>query len=246
MAESPRFALRMHAGARAPARDLAQFAMLQAGQDLRDERTLRAYQFGERDVKNAGIFLPSNLAGDARMGWARHRSLLWNLAEYAESGKNARVARGYTADLPSSLAPARRANATRDFAQKLANRFGAAVDFAVHGAHSQESNPHAHFLMTARELTPAGFGRVSSHGTRQETNEVSRMWLEELTRSVGTLHILFERFRDRSPEVVLEEARRIRNDWRQIRRDKISLMKFVKPTDRQRERPSDSGNDYGL
>jgi Ti-type conjugative transfer relaxase TraA len=62
--------------------------------------------------------------------------------------------------LPHELSAAQRLEATRALAQDLANRYGAAVDFAIHAPHeaSDIRNHHAHLLMTTRRVSESGLG----------------------------------------------------------------------------------------
>lgn len=107
-------------------------------------------------VEHIEIVLPDGLSAD----WALDRSALWNAAEFAEKRKDARVAREFEIALPRELSPEGRLKAARAFAQDLANRYGAAVDFAIHspGEHGDIRNYHAHVLMTTREVRQAGLG----------------------------------------------------------------------------------------
>ncbi len=74
------------------------------------------------------------------------RSTLWNAAEFAEKRKDARVAREFEVALPHELSAEERLEAAREMAQELADRYGAAVDFAIHAPHeaSDVRNHHAH------------------------------------------------------------------------------------------------------
>lgn len=92
--------------------------------------------------------------------WARDRSDLWNAAEFAEKRKDARVAREFEIALPHELSAEQRLEAAREMAQELADRYGAAVDFAIHAPHeaSDVRNHHAHLLMTTRQVTEGGLG----------------------------------------------------------------------------------------
>lgn len=76
----------------------------------------------------------------------------------AENRKDARVAREFEVALPHELSSEQRISLTREFAQELANRHGAAVDFAVHQPHSPSDvrNHHAHIMMTTRQVTGEG------------------------------------------------------------------------------------------
>ncbi|WP_421388582.1 Ti-type conjugative transfer relaxase TraA, partial [Agrobacterium tumefaciens] len=107
-------------------------------------------------VEHSEIVLPQGVSA----GWAFDRSALWNAAEFAEKRKDARVAREFEIALPHELSPEGRLKAARAFAQDLANRYGAAVDFAIHSPseHGDIRNHHAHVLMTTRQVREAGLG----------------------------------------------------------------------------------------
>ncbi|NTB88024.1 Ti-type conjugative transfer relaxase TraA [Agrobacterium tumefaciens] len=107
-------------------------------------------------VEHSEIVLPQGVSAD----WAFDRSALWNAAEFAEKRKDARVAREFEIALPHELSPEGRLKAARAFAQDLANRYGAAVDFAIHSPseHGDIRNHHAHVLMTTRQVREAGLG----------------------------------------------------------------------------------------
>ncbi|WCK66817.1 Ti-type conjugative transfer relaxase TraA [Agrobacterium tumefaciens] len=107
-------------------------------------------------VEHKEIVLPQGVS----TGWALDRSTLWNAAEFAEKRKDARVAREFEIALPHELSAEGRLKAARAFAQDLANRYGAAVDFAIHSPseHGDIRNYHAHVLMTTRQVGKAGLG----------------------------------------------------------------------------------------
>ncbi len=111
-------------------------------------------------VEHSEIVLPEDVAAD----WALDRSALWNAAEFAEKRKDARVAREFEIALPHELSPEGRLKAARAFAQDLANRYGAAVDFAIHspGEQGDIRNYHAHVLMTTREVGRTRLGEKTS------------------------------------------------------------------------------------
>ena len=70
------------------------------------------------------------------------------------------MAREYELAIPHELPRAGRTALVREFSQYLAERYGVAVDFAIHGAHwrGDQRNYHAHVLTTTREVTPEGLG----------------------------------------------------------------------------------------
>ncbi|GAA2890864.1 Ti-type conjugative transfer relaxase TraA [Aminobacter niigataensis] len=128
-----------------------------AGEKLTNERDGITHDYtAKQGVEHAEIVLPQGVNAD----WARDRSTLWNAAEFAEKRKDARVAREFEIALPHELSAEQRLEAAREMAQELADRYGAAVDFAIHAPHeaSDVRNHHAHILMTTRQVTEDGLG----------------------------------------------------------------------------------------
>lgn len=112
-----------------------------------------------RNVRHKEIVLPSQFDGSP-MEWARDRTSLWNVAESAEKRKNSCVAREFQVALPPELSPEQRRSLSRSFAREIADRYGVAVDLAVHDPKPGRESPnyHAHLLITTREVTPTGLG----------------------------------------------------------------------------------------
>jgi ATP-dependent exoDNAse (exonuclease V) alpha subunit len=154
--------LNMKTFGRAGGSSAASAAAYRSGERIRDERTGRTYDHSERqDVLHKEIVLPGRFA-DEDMAWARDRASLWNAAESAETRKNARVAREYLVALPVELSPPQRLEVVRGFSQELSDRYGFAVDFAIHAPRdfpgSDPRNFHAHLLATTREVGVEGLG----------------------------------------------------------------------------------------
>src|ERR1700722_2390461 len=154
--------LNMKTFGRAGGSSAASAAAYRAGERIRDERTGKTYDHSERqDVMHKEIVLPSRFS-DEEMAWARDRASLWNAAEGAETRKNARAAREDLVALPVELSPQQRIGLVRGFSQELSDRYGFAVDFAIHAPRdfpdSDPRNFHAHLLATTREVTLAGLG----------------------------------------------------------------------------------------
>ena len=82
----------------------------------------------------------------------------------AEKRKDARVAREFEIALPHELNAEQRLELTREFAQGLADRYGTAVDFAIHAPHGATDvrNHHAHLMMTTRAVTAEGLGEKTA------------------------------------------------------------------------------------
>ncbi|TBF45995.1 Ti-type conjugative transfer relaxase TraA (plasmid) [Rhizobium leguminosarum] len=143
--------------ARSGGRSAVASAAYRAAVRLTNERDGLTHDFSNRQgVEHAEIVLPARSSAH----WAMKRSALWNAAERAEKRSDARIAREFEIALPHELTAEQRLALTRAFAADLANRYGAAVDFAIHrpGEGSDIRNSHAHLMMTTRQVTEAGLG----------------------------------------------------------------------------------------
>ncbi|MFS2327877.1 Ti-type conjugative transfer relaxase TraA [Brucella sp. H1_1004] len=132
-------------------------AAYRSGTSLHNDREGRTYDFSRRSgVVHADIVIPKGSGAE----WALDRSALWNAVEAKEGRKDSRVAREFEIALPHELDEEAREELTRRFAQQLADRFGTAVDFAIHkpDPRGSEKNHHAHLLMTTRNVTADGLG----------------------------------------------------------------------------------------
>lgn len=142
---------------RASGRSAVASAAYRCAVRLTNERDGLVHDFTRKEgVEHTEIVLPEGVSAD----WALDRSALWNAAEHAENRKDARVAREFEIALPHELSAEGRLKATQTFAQDLANRYGAAVDFAIHAPHEQGDirNHHAHVMMTTRAVLEGGLG----------------------------------------------------------------------------------------
>jgi ATP-dependent exoDNAse (exonuclease V) alpha subunit len=149
---------------RGEGRSVTAAAAYRAADRIRDRQTGQVFDYTRRrGVLHAEIVLPTE-AAQRDIQWARDRSALWNAAEAAERRKDARVGREYELALPHELTHAQRVALVQSFAQDLANRYGSAIDVAVHAPHPRgdQRNFHAHLLATTRTLTPTGLGAKTS------------------------------------------------------------------------------------
>ncbi len=135
-------------------------AAYRAAELVHDETSGETFDYTrKRGVEHAEIVLPTKCARQD-INWARDRQALWNAAEQAENRSNSRVAREYEIALPHELDSAQRVALVRSFSQSIADRYGCAVDFAIHAPHraGDERNWHAHLLATTRTIEPTGLG----------------------------------------------------------------------------------------
>ena len=145
---------------RSSGRSAVAAAAYRAGVRLELESTGEFHDFtAKRGIVSADITLPEGMKAD----WALDRSRLWNAAESAEVRKDARVAREFEVALPHELDKGQRHALVMEFSQMLADRYGVAVDAAIHrpDPSSDQRNHHAHILMTTRKVGPWGLGDKS-------------------------------------------------------------------------------------
>ena len=156
--------LSVKAVSRGGGRSAVACAAYRQAESLHDERTGQTHDYErKRGVKARLLMMPDGAGGSAVMAgenWTVERERLWNAAEAAERRKDARVAREYELALPHELDAASRRRLVTVFAGELVERFGVAVDAAIHapGREGDRRNWHAHVLTTTRKATPEGLG----------------------------------------------------------------------------------------
>ena len=181
-------------------------AAYRSGERLHDERTGRTYDHSARqDVLHKEIVLPSHISNH-EAHWARDRTTLWNTAERSETRSNARVAREYLVALPAELDPGQQVSLTKTFARELSDRYGFAMDVAIHAPReylgSDPRNFHAHLLATTREVQPEGLGEKTRMDWRYEKRlaagigpgineiyQVRQRWAEVANEALHQAHL---------------------------------------------------------
>ena len=123
------------------------------------------------------------------------RSELWNAAEEAEKRKDGRTAREWEVALPDELSHEQRRELAVSFAEDLAERYGCAVDVAIHAPDREgdQRNWHAHLLATTRKLEGDELGEKCSielsdakrlslglEPARKEIEEVREVWADQV------------------------------------------------------------------
>lgn len=104
------------------------------------------------------IVLPRSASGN----WTRER--LWNAAEKSEKRCDARTAREWELAFPAELSVEGRKATAVAFARSLADRYGCAVDIALHlpGKKGDQRNYHAHLLTTTRRVDGSVLGEKTA------------------------------------------------------------------------------------
>ena len=131
-------------------------AAYRSGRRLRDERQGIEHDYSRKGgVVHAEILAPEN-APD----WMRDRDRLWNAVEAVERRKDAQLAREIEVALPRELDRSARLELVRGFVGREFVGRGMIADLAIHEGRARDGReqPHAHVMLTMRELTGEGFG----------------------------------------------------------------------------------------
>ena len=200
------FLMQINTVSRSNGRNAPASAAYRSGEQIRNERTGVVYDHrNRRDVLHKEIILPTQLGRpDPSLDWARDRASLWNAVERIESRADSRVAREYLVALPAELPSAQRVELARAFSREIADRYGVAVDLAVHAPRpfGDPRNHHAHLLSSTRTVTRDGLGAkagLDMNGTtraelgmptnRKEFAALRQRWAELVNEHLSAAHI---------------------------------------------------------
>ncbi|WP_067738756.1 Ti-type conjugative transfer relaxase TraA [Novosphingobium naphthalenivorans] len=173
---------------RASGRSAVAAAAYRAGERLHDERLDREHDFtGKSGVVHSEVLLPEN----APEAW-RDRERLWNDVEAFEKRKDAQLAREVEFAIPREMNQQQGIELARDFVRDQFVDQGMIADLNVHwdiGADGQPK-PHAHVMLTMREVGEDGFGAKVRDWNRTEVVEQWReRWEEHVNQRLAELDI---------------------------------------------------------
>lgn len=155
---------------------------------LHDERLDRDHDFTNKSgVVHSEVMLPEG----APEQW-RDRERLWNDVEAFEKRKDAQLAREVEFAIPREMTQVHGIALARDFAQAEFVERGMIADLNVHwdmGADGQPK-PHAHVMLTMREVDVDGFGAKVRDWNRTELVEQWReRWADHVNTRLAELDI---------------------------------------------------------
>lgn len=163
---------------RSAGRSAVAAAAYRAGAKLTDHRTGEVADYTrKRGVESAFILAPA-----AAPAWTAEREQLWNQAEAAETRKNSTVAREWEIALPAELDAAGRRELAEAIGSRLVERYGIALDVALHepGKEGDQRNYHAHMLGTTRRMTPIGLGEKTRELDDKKRGPDEVAWCREM------------------------------------------------------------------
>ena len=148
---------------RSAGRSVVAAAAYRAGEKLHDERQNITHDYSRRNgVEHSEILLPVDAPA-----WCQgiDRETLWNTVDANEKRKDAQTARELRIMIPRELDPPERIRVVHEYLLKSFVSKGMIADVAWHNktASDGKEQPHAHVLLTMRQLVPEGFGLKSRH-----------------------------------------------------------------------------------
>lgn len=133
-----------------------------AGENLLNKRDGVTHNYSNKDgVEYTEIILPQN-APDNFID----RSTLWNEVEKSEIRKDARTAREIEVALPIELNREQQIELIREYVKDNFVAKGMIADIAIHDTNN--GNPHAHVMLTTREVNANSFGKKNRDWDKKE------------------------------------------------------------------------------
>lgn len=126
-------------------------AAYRAGIKIYDKRTGIMFDYSSKsDVSESIILCPDNSPE-----WASDRSTLWNSVEETEKRKDSQLCREIEVSIPIELSNQLKKKLVLDFVKREFIKIGMIADISFHKLN--ENNPHAHIMLTMRDVDKTGF-----------------------------------------------------------------------------------------
>ena len=154
-------------------------AAYRSAEKLYNERDGITHDYGRKDgVVHSEILVPDN-APD----WATNREKLWNEVERAEKRVDSQLAREVNIALPTELNREEQIKLVTDYAKENYVDRGMVADVCVHD--KGDGNPHAHIMLTLRDIDRDGFGK-KNRGWNEHSlaTEYRKNWAEKVNHEL--------------------------------------------------------------
>lgn len=133
-----------------------------SAEKITDDRTGIIHDYTNKSqVNDSYILLPHDAPEEYK-----NRDILWNTVEKKENRKDAQVCREIEVSLPVELDKGRQKKLINKYVESEFVSQGMIADIAFHKLDS--SNPHAHILLTMREVGSSGFGKKNRDWNKKE------------------------------------------------------------------------------
>jgi len=155
---------------------------------LNDERLDRHHDFSNK----AGVVHSEVMLPDGAPDHLADREKLWNAVEAAEKRIDAQLAREIEFAIPREMSQEQGIELARDFVRREFVDRGMIADLNVHWDVGADgfAKPHAHVMLTMREVGEDGFGRKNRDWNRTDLLEKWReRWSEHVNQRLAALDI---------------------------------------------------------
>lgn len=151
-----------------------------SGEYMLDERTGVEHDYTKKSgIDHTEIILPAHSPEHFSS-----RSVLWNEVERIEKRKDAQLCREVELALPRELSNDQKIKLVQDYTKDNFVAKGMIADIAIH--HMEGDNPHAHILLTTREVTEQGFGQKNREWNNRELlKDWRKSWAEYANQSLA-------------------------------------------------------------
>ncbi len=137
---------------RAAGQSVVASAAYRAAELLHDRRLERSFDY----ERKSGVAHTEILAPEGAPSWVSDRQALWNEVEASRLARMRSLLERSRLPCRWSLILTSRSSSPAHLRKRRSSRTGMVVDLAIHTDNPE--NPHAHLLLTTREITPEGFG----------------------------------------------------------------------------------------
>lgn len=122
-----------------------------SGSRFKCERTGTVHNYRRKtEVQHSTIHTP-----EGAPSWTHDRAQLWNAAENSETRSNAQIAREIVVGIPIEVTSECRSVLLDGFVREAFVSLGMIADYSIH---DKAGNPHAHIMLTLRELSADAHG----------------------------------------------------------------------------------------
>lgn len=127
----------------------------------------------KKGIEYTEIILPQNAPEEFN-----DRKILWNEVEKSETRINSQTAREVEVALPKELTREEQIYLLKDYVQENFVKLGMCADIAIHD--KKDGNPHAHIMLTTREVDLTGFTKKNRDWNNKANLEKWRKsWAEK-------------------------------------------------------------------
>ncbi|WP_327753225.1 Ti-type conjugative transfer relaxase TraA (plasmid) [Sphingobium sp. SJ10-10] len=163
-------------------------AAYRSASELYDKRLGRDHNFSNK----AGVIHSEVMLPEGAPERLNDRTTLWNEVEAGEKRKDAQLAREVEFSIPRELNQQQGVQLAREFVEKQFVDRGMVADLNVHWDYAEDGSPkpHAHVMLSMREVGPEGFGQKVRDWNRTELLQGWReAWADHVNERLAELDI---------------------------------------------------------